>query len=161
MAQEAFGKIIGGKYRLLSVLGKGGMGIVYRAEQLDAAGQPLREVALKMVQPEFSHDPNLSQRFLREVRIAAKLRSPHAVVMHDSGLTQERQLYFAMEFIQGLTLREVLQREKTLPIERVVCIIRQVCEALAEAHSLSESVVHRDLKPENIFIERREGHKTG
>ena len=157
MAPEAFGQIIGGKYRLLSILGKGGMGIVYRAEQLDAAGQPLRQVALKMIQPEFSQNPNLSLRFLREVHIAAQLRSPHAVVMYDSGRAQEGQLYFVMEFVQGSTLREMLQREKIIPVERVVSIIGQVCEALAEAHGLPESVVHRDLKPENIFIERREG----
>lgn len=157
MAQEAFGKIIGGKYRLRSLLGKGGMGIVYRAEQLDVEGQPLREVALKMIQLEFSRDPNLSRRFLREVRVAASLRSPNALIVYDSGLTQEGQPYFAMELVRGPTLREVLQREKILPVERVVSIIGQVCKALAEAHSLSESVVHRDLKPENIFLEKREG----
>lgn len=157
MAQEAFGKIIGGKYRLRSLLGKGGMGIVYRAEQLDVEGQPLREVALKMIQLEFSRDPNISRRFLREVRVAASLRSPTALIVHDSGLTQEGQLYFAMELVRGPTLREILQREKVLPVERVVSIIGQVCEALAEAHSLSEPVVHRDLKPENIFIEKRDG----
>ncbi len=74
---EIRGQIISGKYRLLSVLGEGAMRVVYRAEQLDAEGRPLREVALKMVQPPFFRDPNFARRFLREVRVTARLRSPH------------------------------------------------------------------------------------
>ncbi|MBI3301122.1 MAG: serine/threonine protein kinase [Deltaproteobacteria bacterium] len=150
MAEEIRGKMIGGKYRLLSLLGEGAMGMVYRAEQLDAEGQPLREVALKMVQPQFSRDPSFSRRFLREVRVAARLHSPHTVTVYDTGQAEQGQLYYAMELIQGPTLQEVLQRHGLLPVEHVVRIVGQVCEALAEAHSLSEPIVHRDLKPANI-----------
>ena len=90
---EIRGQLISGKYRLLAVLGEGAMGVVYRAEQLDAEGQPLREVALKMVQPTFSRDPDFARCFLREVRIAARLRSPHTVTVYDTGHAEEGQLY--------------------------------------------------------------------
>ena len=157
VAVETGAKIIGGKYRLLSALGEGAMGVVYRAEQLDAEGQPLREVALKTIQPQFSSDPNFSRRFLREVRIAARLRSPHTVTVYDTGQTEEGQLYYAMELVGGSTLKEVLQRQRPMPIGRIVKIVGQICEALAAAHSLPEPIVHRDLKPANIFIETRRG----
>lgn len=150
-------QLIGGKYRLQSVLGEGAMGVVYRAAQLDVEGQVLREVALKMVQPAFSRDPDFAHRFLREVRIAARLRSPHTVTVYDTGQADGGQLYYAMELVKGPTLREVLQRHGSLPVGRVVNIVGQVCEALAEAHSLPEPIVHRDLKPANIFMETRQG----
>jgi serine/threonine protein kinase/tetratricopeptide (TPR) repeat protein len=154
---EGRGQLISSKYRLLAVLGEGAMGVVYRAEQLDTEGQPLREVALKMVQPTFSRDPDFARRFLREVRIAARLRNPHVVTVYDIGQSDVGQLYYAMELVEGLTLREVLQRHSPLPVGRVVRIVGQVCEALAEAHGLPEPIVHRDLKPANIFVETRQG----
>ncbi len=86
-------QLINGKYRLLAVLGEGAMGMVYRAAQLDAEGQPLREVALKVVQPAFSRDPDFARRFLREVRVTAQLRSPHTVTVYDTGQTEQGQLY--------------------------------------------------------------------
>lgn len=79
MAEKTHDSLIGGKYRLLTILGRGAMGEVYRAAQLDVEGQPLREVALKMIRPEYSLDPNFSQRFLREVRVAARLRNSHTL----------------------------------------------------------------------------------
>lgn len=160
MAEKILSKIIGGKYRLRSLLGRGAMGIVYRAEQLDVEGYPLREVALKMMLPELSLDPGFSQRFLREVRAAARLRSPHTVMVYDSGKDEEEQLYYTMELVQGTTLEEILRHQGTLPIERVVNIAGQICEALFEAHSLpSQPLVHRDLKPANIFLEERQGQE--
>lgn len=157
MIEEITGKIIGGKYRLLSLLGEGAMGVVYRAEQLDTEGSPLREVALKMIQPGLSLDTAFSKRFLREVRMTAKLRSPNTVVMHDSGQSEEEQLYYVMELIRGPTLKQILQQHGTLGVKRVVNIVGQVCEALTEAHTLPDPIVHRDLKPSNLFIEERSG----
>jgi serine/threonine-protein kinase len=155
---EGGGQIISGKYRLLSVLGEGAMGVVYRAAQLDAEGQVLREVALKMVQPSFSRDPDFTRRFLREVRVTARLHNPHTITVHDTGQSEAGQLYYAMELVEGPTLRGILRRFEPLSVGRAVSIIGQVCEALAEAHGLPEPIVHRDLKPANIFIENRQGH---
>ncbi|MBI3250180.1 MAG: protein kinase, partial [Deltaproteobacteria bacterium] len=82
---EIVGQMIGGKYRVHSVLGEGAMGVVYRAAQLDTEGQPLRDVALKMIQAAFSRDADFAHRFLREVRIAARLRNPHSITVYDTG----------------------------------------------------------------------------
>src|SRR5262245_47474827 len=137
MAEKILDSLIDGKYRLLGMLGRGAMGEVYRAAQLDVEGRPLREVALKMIRPESSLDPNFSRRFLREVRVAARLRNPHTITVYDSGQTEERQVYFTMELIQGPTLREFLDRQGVLPVERAVQIAGQICLALSEAHGLS------------------------
>jgi len=157
MVEGPQGQLISRKYRLLAVLGEGAMGVVYRAAQLDAEGQALREVALKMVQSAFSRDPDFARRFLREVRVTARLRSPHTVTVYDTGQTGEGQLYYAMELVRGPTLKDILQRQGPLPVTRVVRIVGQVCDALAEAHGLPEPIVHRDLKPANIFVEERHG----
>ena len=150
-------KLIGDKYRVVAPLGQGAMGVVYRAEQLDVEGHVLREVALKTMRPEFSHDPDFSKRFLREVRVAARLRSAHTVTIYDSGRDDIGQLYYTMEIIKGQTLKEILQSQGTLSVERVVRIVSQICDALAEAHGLPEPIVHRDIKPANIFLEEHQG----
>lgn len=157
MAEATPGKLINGKYRLLAELGRGAMGVVYRAEQLDVEGRPLRQVALKTLLPHLSRNPDFSRRFLREVRVAMQLRSPHTVTVYDSGKDEAGQLYFTMELIRGPTLRDVLRQQGKFSVERAVRIAGQMCEALAEAHGLPEPVVHRDLKPPNIFIEQRQG----
>jgi TolB-like protein/Flp pilus assembly protein TadD len=155
MMEESPGKVLNRKYRLLGALGHGAMGVVYRAEQLDPEGTPQRQVALKTMRPEFSADPDFARRFLREVRVAMQLHSSHAVTVHDSGRDEDGQLYYAMELVRGPTLKAVLQQQGPLPVARVVSIVGQLCEALAEAHRLP--VVHRDLKPANIFLEERQG----
>jgi eukaryotic-like serine/threonine-protein kinase len=161
MSEIAAGTIISGRFRVLAVLGKGAMGIVYLAEQLDHAGEPLREVALKTIRPDSGTDPELAAqlgtRFLREVRVAARLSSPNTVTVHDSGKTEDGVLYFSMELVRGDTLRELIRREGPLPAERALRIAMQVCDALAEAHSGKEPIVHRDLKPANMFVQTREG----
>ncbi|MBM4257509.1 MAG: serine/threonine protein kinase [Deltaproteobacteria bacterium] len=157
MADQVQRKVVNGKYRLLAKLGEGAMGTVSLAEQLDVEGRVLRQVALKTMRRELSADPAFAKRFLREVRIATQLRSPHTVMVHDSGQGEDGQLYFIMEYINGPTLRQVLRQHSPLPIERVIHVASQICEALIEAHSLPDPVVHRDLKPPNIFVEQRQG----
>src|SRR5581483_3932191 len=154
MADDFIGKLIDRKYRLLSELGRGAMGVVYRAEQLDAEGRARRIVAVKTLKPEFSKDPDFARRFLREVGVSMQLRSPHALTVHDSGRDESGQLYYVMEF------KEFLQDHSPLPVEHAVVIVSQICEALAEAHSLPEPVIHRDIKPANIFIEQRRGREV-
>jgi len=157
MADDFIGRVIDRKYRILSVLGRGAMGMVYRAEQLDAEGRARRIVALKTLKPEISKDLDFARRFLREVGVSMQLRSPHVLTVYDSGKDESGQLYYVMEFMPQ-TLKEFFQAQGPLPVERTVTIICQICEALAEAHSLPEPVVHRDLKPANIFIEERSGY---
>jgi len=157
MSEKFSGKIINGKYRLVSLLGQGGMGEIYLAEQLDTEGRPLRQIALKMVSPQVSDDPDVSKRALQEMRIAASLRNAHWVQLFDVGRAEDGRHYFVMEIVRGVTLKEVLDRERSLTVSRTVAIASQICEALSEAHD-SAHIVHRDLKPSNIFIEQREGH---
>ena len=157
MADSLIGTNISGKYHLRAILGRGAMGEVYRATQLDVEGEPLREVALKMIRIESSLDPLFYRRFLQEVRVMAKLHSPHTVTVYDSGQTETGQPYFAMELVNGSTLRELLNREGTLSVQRAAAIAGQICDALAEAHGLPEPIVHRDLKPGNIFIAQQQG----
>lgn len=164
MAEGLVGQVINGKYRVVGVLGEGGMGVVYKAEQLDVEARVLREVGLKMIRPDLDLDPYLAAKFARdflgEVRITAQLSSPHVVTVYDCGQTERGQLYFSMEFVRGPTLKEVLQQQSEgLPVQRVVTIVRQICDALAEAHGASDPIVHCDLKPANIFLTNRQGQE--
>jgi eukaryotic-like serine/threonine-protein kinase len=149
--------MIAGKYRLRSPLGEGTQGIVYRAEQLDSEGQVLHDVALKMIRSHLSKDSGFCQRFLREIRVTARLRSPHTVTVFDTGQTEQGQLYYTMELVQGQTLKEILVSTGPLSVLKAVRITIQICDALTAAHHLP--IVHRDLKPENIFLEERQGQE--
>ena len=132
------------------------MGVVYRAVQLDARGEEVRDVAVKMVLPELMADSGLiySKRFLRKVRAAAQLRGPNSVTVHDFGQSEAGYLYYVMEWVHGPTLKEILRRVCSLPTDQAVAIGTQICEALHEAHRLAQPIVHRDLKPANVFVER-------
>ena len=158
MAEHSgLGKVLNQKYRLVAELGRGAMGVVYRAEQLDVEGQVQRLVALKTITAELSANPDFARRFLQEIRLTMTLNHPHIVTVYDSGRDETSQLYFTMELVQGQTLRELLRRKGALSVERTLHIAGHICEALFEAHSLTEPIVHRDLKPENIFLAQRQG----
>ena len=132
---------------ILGFLGAGGMGAVYRARQrgLD------RMVALKILPPKFSRDPAFAERFAREARTLARLNHPNIVDVYDLG--QAGQLYyFLMEFVDGVSLRQMLQSHHLTPQE-ALGIVAQICEALEYAHS--EGIVHRDIKPENILLDQK------
>jgi serine/threonine-protein kinase len=156
MPDSQLGRIIAGKYRLDAVLGQGGMGVVYRAMQLDVDGEPMRAVALKMIRPDAksaAQEP-LVRRFRREARAASRLRSPYVVTVHDSGETERGELYYAMEFVGGASLRDLLREHGKLTPDQAVAVTRQICEALEEAHEQPQPIVHRDLKPGNVFVAR-------
>jgi serine/threonine protein kinase len=108
---SALGKVLNQKYRLAAELGRGAMGIVYRAEQLDVKGQMQRLVALKTMTAELSANSDFARRFLQEIRITMTLNHPHIVAVYDSGRDEGGQLYFTMELVQGQTLRALLRRE--------------------------------------------------
>ena len=132
---------------ILECLGRGGMGAVYRARQprLD------RFVALKILAPERQHDAQFAERFEREARALARLNHPNIVTVYDFGEVQGR-FYLIMEFVDGLTLRQVLQVGKLAPAEALK-IVPKICEALQYAHE--QGIVHRDIKPENILVDKQ------
>ncbi|MCP3097863.1 TonB family protein [Myxococcus sp. K15C18031901] len=146
------GQVLHERFRVLSPLGAGGMGRVYRALQL-----PLeRVVALKVLSPTFptANDPEFQRRFLLEASITAKLRHPNTVTIIDYGKTDDGTFYIAMEYLEGRTLGEHLAAG-AMPWPRAVDIAQQVCRSLREAHRLG--VVHRDLKPANVMLLAEEG----
>src|SRR3989449_5121632 len=138
-----------GRYTIKRELGRGGMAIVYLAQDL----KHRRSVAIKVLHPELAAAVG-TDRFLREIEIAASLTHPHIVPLHDSG-EADSFAYYVMPYVEGESLRERLTRETQLPLDEAVQIGREVADALAHAHS--HDVVHRDIKPENRSEERRVG----
>jgi serine/threonine-protein kinase len=145
------GEVLAGKYRVEKVLGAGGMGVVVAAHHL----QLEQHVALKFVRPEALSDTQAAERFMREARLAAKLKSEHVAKVLDVGTLDSGAPYMVMEFLDGQNLAEVLQSRGPLPVEAAADYIVQACEALSEAHALG--IVHRDLKPQNLFLTKGVG----
>ncbi len=142
MAQSLFA----GRYALLRVLGRGGMGTVYQARDSLVGDM----VALKMLELGRDAGPEALERFRREVRLARRITHPHVARMHDLG-THDGQAYLTMEYVPGEDLRTLLARERSLNAGRAARIALAVCEGLAAAHAAD--VVHRDLKPANVLLE--------
>ena len=137
-------------YRVDAPVGRGGMGVVYRATDLSLE----RPVALKLVAPELAEDERFRARFFREPRLAASLDHPNVIPIYEAG-EHEGQLYLAMRFVDGSDLKTVLEREGKLTPERTVEVLGQVAGALDAAHR--RALVHRDVKPANVLIDG-EGH---
>ncbi|MBI2931135.1 MAG: protein kinase [Planctomycetes bacterium] len=132
---------------ILEVLGQGGMGIVYKARQTGLD----RRVALKILSPKLAGDPEFARRFTREAKALAILDHPNIVRVIDYG-TERNLYYLVMEYVDGVTLRALLNDYRLSP-EETLKIVPQICEALEFAHG--EGIVHRDIKPENIMVDRR------
>jgi serine/threonine-protein kinase len=140
-----------GQYRLKRQIGAGGMSEVYLAEH-----QLLkRPCAVKLIRPGVETDARAMERFEREVRLTARLSHPNTVDVYDYGRTEDGTYYYAMEYLRGLSLAELVKRHGPLPPGRVTYLLRQVCGALSEAHAAG--LIHRDIKPSNIFAARRGG----
>jgi serine/threonine-protein kinase len=150
MSESRFlpGRLLAGRYRIIALLGKGGMGEVYRADDL-TLGQP---VALKFLPGEAAQDAGLLERFKNEVRIARRVSHPNVCRVYDVG-EFEGQTFFTMEYVDGEDLATLLRRIGRLPEDKALDMARQLCAGLAAAHA--KGVLHRDLKPANIMLDGR------
>jgi len=140
------GTVVDGKYRIERVIGEGGMGRVFAAhhEVLD------QRIALKFLFPEVAERPNVVERFLREAKAAAKLKSDHVARVMDAGTSEDGLPFLVMECLEGADLMELVKLNGAMPEDEVVDIMVQTLEAIAHAHA--GGLVHRDLKPSNIFL---------
>ncbi|HYJ90115.1 MAG TPA: protein kinase [Pyrinomonadaceae bacterium] len=154
---DLVGQILDDKYRIERQLGRGGMGTVYLATHLGTE----RPVAVKVIAPQFMERAEFVERFRREARAAGRLRHPNVVDVTDFGFSDTsdgRVAYLVMEYLDGCTLGEILEEEKSLPLNWTLNILEEVCSAVQEAHE--QGIIHRDLKPDNIWLEpnQRGGH---
>ena len=140
------GDIIGGKYRIVRMIGDGGMGAVYEARH-EILGT---SVALKFLHTELAKRPGLSSRFLQEARVSASIQSPHVTKVTDVDQTPDGSPYLVMELLTGESLQQVLDRQRKIPKDQAIDFALQILSGLEAAHALG--VVHRDLKPDNVFI---------
>jgi eukaryotic-like serine/threonine-protein kinase len=147
------GTILDGKFRVTREIGRGGMAIVYEAENVDIK----KRVAVKVLAAELTGSKVITERFIREARAAAAVRSPYICDVYDVGTYQGRP-FLIMELLEGESLYDRMSRTRQLDVDETLLITRQVCRALAKAHAAS--VVHRDLKPENIFLTSNEEGQT-
>ena len=143
---EELGRLLP-QYQIESLLGRGGMGAVYKGIQPELE----RPVAIKILPAEVAADEEFVTRFKREARTLAKLQHSRIITIHDFGQTSDGHLYFVMEYIDGTNLREIL-RGPGLTAEQALLAVSQVCDALYAAHK--QGVIHRDIKPENVLITR-------
>jgi len=144
------GAVIGDRYRLLTRIGMGGMGSVYKSEHVRMG----KIVAVKLLHGDLSRDESMIRRFTREARAASKLSSGHTVSVFDYGQS-DGLVYLVMEYLQGRDLGQVLRATGTMGLAATSVILEQVAESLTEAHA--KGIIHRDLKPENIFMCAGEG----
>jgi eukaryotic-like serine/threonine-protein kinase len=149
---EYLGKVVAGRYRLETLLGEGGMGVVYRARHVLID----RVVALKLIRPDLRGETHLRAWMLREARAANRVDHAHIVDIHDVGETEEGELYLVMEYLTGSSLSHECAKGQ-MPLTRAVDVLEQMCAALARAHDLG--VIHRDLKSDNIMLTTRGGRR--
>ncbi len=145
------GKVLGDAYQILRVVGEGGMGRVYEARHLRLKD---RRFAVKVLHPEMARDAEIVARFQREAESSSSISHPNVVDVFDVHRTPEGQPYLVGEFLEGEEVGERLTRQGSIDIPNAVHITRQVCRALAAAHS--RGIVHRDMKPENVFLVKRD-----
>ncbi|HKP84525.1 MAG TPA: protein kinase [Blastocatellia bacterium] len=142
------GRVLEAKYKLVSRLGEGGMGAVYRAKRVHIGD----DVAVKVLHTKYVKEEAALERFRREARAAAMLHHPNVVAIYDYGeaRTDDAPAFIVMELVSGLSLRGVLEREKKLAPERAVSLMRDICAGVGAAHR--SNIIHRDLKPDNIIV---------
>ncbi len=141
------GRLVDDRYRVIEIVGRGGMGVVYKVEHVRMG----KIAAMKVLHPEYSRDPEVIERFRREAEAVSRLAHPNTVQVFDFG-TAHGALYLIMEYVRGTDLNALIRRDGPLSFTRAAPMLAQMCAALAEAHTLG--IVHRDLKPENVLVTR-------
>src|SRR4051812_40290422 len=134
-----------GPYTIESYIGRGGMGIVYRARHSELG----RQVALKLLAPELAENESFRERFVRESRVAARVDHPNVIAIYEANEYGGRY-FIAMRYVDGLDLREILHSHGRLDLDRALAVLTQVAGALDAAHA--QQLVHRDVKPGNILV---------
>ncbi|MGH7281572.1 MAG: serine/threonine protein kinase, partial [Polyangiaceae bacterium] len=153
-SQSLIGQSLGdGRFKIVKLLGEGGMGAVYLGEQ--KLGASVRKVAIKTLHAHLSHDPKILARFQRECETVAELQHPNTIAIFDFGKTDSGILYIVMEYAEGHSVAEDLEKNGPMQPDRVEKILVQVCGSLEEAHN--HGIVHRDLKPDNVLLCERAG----
>lgn len=137
---------LGDSYRIIRKIGEGGMATVFEV----AHTRVERRFAVKVLHERLAQDPQMTARFDREARIGSRLGHEHIVQVFDFDRTADGQAYLVMELLEGQSLSEILRRERRLPLDWSVAVLRQVASAISAAHE--DGVIHRDLKPGNIFL---------
>jgi eukaryotic-like serine/threonine-protein kinase len=153
-ADSLIGSVVGGRYKVRRLLGRGGMGEVYAADGKDG-----EKVALKVLHDRAAQDPDMVARFHREATIAAKIKSPYVAAILGAGKDRNGRLWIAFERLTGEGLDERLRREQYLSFADVAPIVDDALQGLTAAHKAG--VIHRDIKPANLFIEKRKPSKSG
>src|SRR5258706_6324514 len=146
--EDLAGTVVADKYRVERLLGQGGMGSVWSGRHL-TLGQL---VAIKFIHPKLARSAEALRRFETEAKAAARIKSRHAVAVHDHGVTEGGQPYIVMEYLEGEALERAIRRRGRLPLAEVTQIVAQSARALSAAHEAR--IVHRDLKPDNVFLAR-------
>jgi eukaryotic-like serine/threonine-protein kinase len=146
-AQDSLlGRVLADRFEILQRIGEGGMGVVYKARQISVD----RIVAIKVLNATVAQDPQWVQRFNNEARACSKLQHPNTVRLIDFGPTREGLLFMAMEYLDGMSLRAAIDRGGRMRPDRVLRILIQCCQSLAEAHGIG--IIHRDIKPDNLYL---------
>src|SRR5262245_61367858 len=148
------GTVLSGKYRITREIGRGGMAAVYEAENVDIG----KRVAIKVLAQELTASTVVVERFLREARASAAIRSPYICDVYDSGRLEDGRPFLVLELLEGESLYERMVRVRRFDFETTLTIVTHVCRGLTKAHAAS--IVHRDLKPENIFLTKDEEGKV-
>lgn len=138
--------LVGGKYQLVKLIGRGGMGSVWEARHCNLG----TTVAIKFIEAEYTNSTEARSRFDKEAKAAATIQSKHAIQIHDNGITEDGKPYIVMELLRGEPLDKRIDRLGMLTLQDTARILQQVCRGLSKAHE--RGIIHRDLKPENVFI---------
>src|SRR5580700_6919635 len=147
-SQAPVSGLVAGKYEVLQLIGRGGMGTVWEGRHTSLGTR----VAIKFVDQEYADSQEARARFVTEARAAATIQSKHAIQIYDHGVTEDGRPYIVMELLVGEPLDRRIERLGAISLEETARIIKHVCRALQRAHDAG--IIHRDLKPENVFLVR-------